>query len=69
MTSDVQQSRIDILIRVVGIITLGFGAALVYYSAINFGAAGIAPEIVTINISLGVLLAIAGLLALVAKFK
>ena len=48
---------------------MGFGAALVYYSAINFGAAGIAPEIVTINISLGVLLAIAGFLALVAKFK
>ena len=69
MTSDIQQSRIDILIRVVGIITLGFGAALVYYSAINAGTAGIAPEIITVNISLGVLLAIVGFLAFVAKFK
>jgi len=68
LTSDVQQSRIDILIRVVGIITLGFGVGLVYYSVINVGTA-VAPEIITINIALGVLLAIVGLLALVARFK
>lgn len=69
MASDIQQSRIDILIRVVGLITLGFGAGLVYYSAINAGTAGIAPEIITINVSLGVLLAIVGFLAFFAKFK
>ena len=69
MTSDVQQSRIDILIRVVGMITLGFGAALVYYSVANAGTAGIAPEIITINTSLGVLLAVVGFLAFFAKFK
>jgi hypothetical protein len=69
VTSDVQQSRIDILIRVVGMITLGFGAALVYYSVANAGTAGIAPEIITINTSLGVLLAVVGFLAFFAKFK
>jgi hypothetical protein len=69
VTADVQQSRIDVLIRVMGLITLGFGAALVYLSAINATAAGIAPEIITVNISLGVLLAIVGFLAVFAKFK
>ncbi|HME18860.1 MAG TPA: hypothetical protein VKF15_03890 [Nitrososphaerales archaeon] len=69
MTSDVQQSRIDILIRVIGAITFGFGALLVYYSAVNATTAGIAPEIITINASLGVLLAIVGFLAFFAKFK
>jgi len=64
-----QQSRVDALIRMIGIITLLFGATLVYLSVANASVPGIAPEIVTVNISLGVLLLIAGLFALFAKFK
>jgi hypothetical protein len=69
VTSDAQQSRVDTLVRLVGIITLGFGLALVYMTYINVGATGMAPEIITVNMSLGILLTIVGLLAFLAKFK
>jgi uncharacterized protein YjeT (DUF2065 family) len=68
MTFSAQQSRVDALLRLVGIVTLFFGAALVYLSAANANV-GIAPEIITLNIALGVLLIVAGGLALFAKFK
>jgi hypothetical protein len=63
-----QQSRVDALLRMVGIITLLFGAALVYLSAANANV-GIAQEIIILNVSLGVLLMATGALALFAKFK
>ena len=69
MTFTAQQSRVDALIRLVGIITLAFGAALVYLSYANAAVPGIAPEIITVNVALGILLVVVGLLALLAKFK
>jgi len=68
LTFSAQQSRVDALLRLVGIITLIFGAGLVYESATNANV-GLASEIITLNISLGVLLIAAGALALFAKFK
>ncbi len=69
MTFSAQQSRVDALLRMVGIITLAFGLALVYLSYANATAPGIAPEIITVNVALGILLSIAGFLAVFSKFK
>ncbi len=69
MTFTAQQSRVDALIRLLGLLVLGFGAAMIYYTYLNASATGIASEIVTINYALGILLLIVGLFASFAKFK
>lgn len=69
MTFTAQQSRVDALLRLLGMITLAFGAVLVYLSYVNASVSGIAPEIITINYTLGFLLVIVGSLAAFAKFK
>jgi hypothetical protein len=48
---------------------LVFGAALLYYTNSNANVSGIAPDIITINYALGVLLLGVGILATFAKFK
>jgi uncharacterized membrane protein len=68
MTLEAQQSRVDALVRLLGLIVLVFGLALVYFTYSN-GDSGIAPEIVTINYALGLLLTGVGILATFAKFK
>ncbi len=69
MTFTAQQSRVDALIRLLGLLVLGFGGAMLYLTYSNATVTGIAPEIVTINYSLGLLLLIVGLFATFAKFK
>ena len=69
MTFTAQQSRVDALVRLLGLVVLGFGGAMVYYTYVNANVAGIAPEIVTIDYALGVLLLIVGFFATFAKFK
>ncbi len=69
MTFTAQQSRVDAVIRLLGLFVLGFGAAMLYFTYSNATVIGIAPEIVTINYSLGLLLLIVGLFATFAKFK
>jgi predicted membrane channel-forming protein YqfA (hemolysin III family) len=67
LTFTAQQSRVDALIRLVGLIVIIFGAMWLYftYSSVS----GVAPEIVTINYALGLLLLMVGLFAAFAKFK
>lgn len=48
---------------------LAFGLAMVYYTYSNAVGTGIAPEIITINYALGILLTIVGAFATFAKFK
>jgi len=69
LTFEAQQSRVDALIRLLGLIVLVFGLALVYFTYSNADVSGIAPEIVTINYALGLLLTIVGVFATFAKFK
>jgi hypothetical protein len=69
MTFTAQQSRVDALIRLIGLLVLGFGGAMLYYTYANATASGVAPEIVTINYALGLLLVVVGLFASFAKFK
>ena len=55
--------------RLLGLVVLVFGAAMLYYTYSNANVAGIAPEIITINYALGLLLFVVGMLATFAKFK
>ena len=68
MTIEAQQSRVDPLIRLIGLIVLVFGLVLIYYTYANAGA-GLASEIVTIDYTLGLLLSVVGAFATFAKFK
>ncbi len=67
MTFTAQQSRVDALIRLVGLIVVIFGALWLYYTYSD--ASGVASEIVTINYALGLLLLVVGFFAAFAKFK
>ena len=69
MTFTAQQSRVDALVRLLGLVILVFGLLLVYYTYANAGAPGVASEIVTVNYSLGLLLSVVGLFATFSKFK
>ncbi len=68
-TFTAQQSRVDALVRLLGLVVLVFGASMVYYTYANATSSGIAAEIITINYALGALLLVVGLLATFAKFK
>jgi hypothetical protein len=68
LTIEAQQSRVDALIRLIGLIVLVFGLVLIYYTYANAGA-GLASEIVTIDYTLGLLLSVVGAFATFAKFK
>ena len=69
MSFTAQQSRVDALVRLLGLLILVFGVAMVYLTYANSTVAGIAPEIVTVNYSLGLLLLVVGFFASFAKFK
>jgi membrane-bound ClpP family serine protease len=68
LTIEAQQSRVDALIRLVGVVVLVFGLLLIYYTYANAGA-GLASEIVTVDYALGLLLSVVGAFATFAKFK
>jgi hypothetical protein len=68
-TIEPEQSRVDALIRLMGLVVLGFGAALFYFTYTDGAPSGVAPEIITINYALGVLLLLVGFFAVYAKFK
>ena len=69
MTFTAQQSRVDALVRLLGLLVLGLGAAMLYFTYSNATVTGIAPEIVTVNYALGLLLLVVGGFASFAKFK
>jgi uncharacterized protein YjeT (DUF2065 family) len=67
LTFEAEQSRVDALIRLVGIVVVLFGAIWLYLTYTN--ASVVASEIVTVNYALGLLLLIVGLFATLAKLK
>lgn len=69
MSQTAQQSRVDALIRLVGLVVTGFGGALVYYTWSNASEPNMAAPLVSVYYSLGALLAIVGIVAAFAKFK
>lgn len=69
MTFQAQQSRVDALVRLLGLVILVFGVLMLYYTYSNATGTGVAPEIVTVNYSLGLLLSVVGLFATFSRFK
>jgi ABC-type transport system involved in cytochrome c biogenesis permease component len=69
LTLEAQQSRVDALVRLLGLVVLVFGIAMIYFTYQNANLTSIAPEIITIDYALGVLLSVVGLFATFAKFK
>jgi uncharacterized membrane protein len=67
MTFTAQQSRVDALIRLVGLVVIIFGVLWLYFTYSD--VSGVASEIVTINYALGLMLLMVGLFAAFAKFK
>ena len=67
MTFTAQQSRVDALIRLVGLVVIVFGVLWLYFTYSD--VSGVASEIVTINYGLGLMLLVVGLFAAFAKFK
>jgi len=68
-TFTAQQSRVDALIRLLGVVVIAFGLVMVYYTYSNASVTSIAPEIITMNYALGFLLTVVGAFATFAKFK
>jgi hypothetical protein len=69
LSANAQQSRVDALIRMVGLVILAFGVALVYYTYVNAGDSGFAPQLVYVYYFLGLILLVVGLMGAFAKFK
>jgi len=69
LTVNAQQSRVDALIRIVGLIILFFGAALVYYTYTNAGDSGFAAPLAIVYYFLGLILLVVGLMGTFAKFR
>ena len=69
MSQTAQQSRVDALIRLVGLVVIGFGGALIYYTWANAADPNMAGALVNVYYSLGALLVMVGAVATFAKFK
>lgn len=69
MSVAAQESRVDALVRIMGVLVLAFGVALTYLTYANASVTGQAPDLVPIYYLLGILLVVAGFLAMFARFK
>ena len=67
MTFTAEQSRVDALIRLVGLVIIIFGVLWIYLTYSD--TTGVASVIVTVNYALGLLLLVVGLFAAFAKLK
>jgi uncharacterized membrane protein HdeD (DUF308 family) len=64
-----QESRVDALTRLLGLVVLFFGAAMLYYTYTNASDPGMSPYILPVYYMVGLVLLVAGLLAVISKFK
>jgi hypothetical protein len=69
MTFDSGASRISMLVRLSGIVLLILGAVLTYFTYSAASSSSIVPQIVPVFYLGSGLLMIAGLVAIVAKYK
>jgi uncharacterized membrane protein YtjA (UPF0391 family) len=69
LSSLAQQSRVDALIRMVGLILLAFGVALIYYTYGSASLPGFAAPLASVYYFLGLILLVVGLIGAFAKFK
>lgn len=69
MTFDSGASRVNMLIRLVGLVLLLLGAALTYFTYLGATQASIVPEIVPVFYLGAGLLMVIGFFAIIAKYK
>lgn len=70
MSTTTQESRVDALVRIMGVLVLIFGVAMVYLTYADSGALNVQePALVPIYYVIGLALLFVGLLASFAKFK
>ena len=64
-----QEARVVALTRLVGLVVLAFGAAMVYYTYVNTADPGMSPAIVPVYYMVGLVLLVVGLVATFSRFK
>jgi hypothetical protein len=71
MTSTVNapDSRVNVVIRLVGIMVFGLGAAMTYETFVEAAAATLVPQLVPVLYLCSTMLMLAGLLAAVSKYR
>ncbi|HXW37956.1 MAG TPA: hypothetical protein VEJ36_08670 [Nitrososphaerales archaeon] len=69
MSVKAQESRVDALTRILGLIVLFSGATLVYFTYANASYLSGQEPLVPVYYSLGIILLISGLIAAISKFK
>jgi hypothetical protein len=69
MTYDASGSRVSVMIRLIGAVFLGLGAALTYFTYVGAEQASIVPQIVPVFYLGSGLLMLVGLIAVIARYK
>lgn len=69
MAASTQESRVNVFIRLVGLVVLGLGAAITYMTYSETAQANLVPQIAPVFYLGGGMLMIVGLLALIAKYR
>ena len=68
-TINADDSRVNVLLRLVGVVVFALGAIMTYETFVNAGADALQPPLVPVLYLCSGMLVIAGLVALVAKYK
>jgi hypothetical protein len=68
-TINADDSRVNVLLRLVGVVVFALGAIMTYETFVNAGADALQPPLVPVLYLCSGMLVIAGLVALIAKYK
>jgi cation transporter-like permease len=69
MSLDAPGSRVSMMIRLIGLVFLGLGVTLTYFTYLGAGDASIVPQIVPVFYLGSVLLMLVGFVAVIANYK
>ena len=68
-TINADDSRVNVLLRLVGVVVFALGAIMTYETFVNAGADVLQPPLVPVLYLCSGMLVISGLVALIAKYK
>jgi hypothetical protein len=68
-TINADDSRVNVLIRMVGVAFLAIGSVMTYETFVNAGGDGLQPPLVPVLYLCSLMLVIAGVAALISKYK
>ena len=69
MALKTEESRVNVLLRLVGLVFLALGAAMTYLTYSEAAQADLVPQIVPVFYLVSIMLMIVGLIIAIAKFK